>query len=74
MTTFYLRRGIDFGSFKRDVLLFKTLALTQLFIIYFFPHVFTEYNKNTAVGRDDGIVEFEFDIVSIAVAVMGYGK
>ena len=30
ITTFYIRRGIDFGSFKRDVLLFKTIALVQV--------------------------------------------
>jgi hypothetical protein len=37
ITTFYIRRGIDFGSFKRDVLLFKTIALIQLFYHYFYP-------------------------------------
>lgn len=37
ISTFYVRKGIDFGSFKRDVLLFKTLALVQLFYQYFFP-------------------------------------
>ena len=26
ISTFYIRRGIDFGSFKRDVLLFKSLV------------------------------------------------
>lgn len=37
ISTFYIRRGIDFGSFKRDVLLFKTIALSQLFYCYFMP-------------------------------------
>jgi hypothetical protein len=37
ISTFYIRRGIDFGSFKRDVLLFKTIALTQLFYCYAMP-------------------------------------
>ena len=68
ITTFYLRRGIDFGSFKRDVLLFKSIALIQLFVIYFFPHIFTEYNQ-----LNKG-VEFELDLVSIGIAVIGYGK
>ena len=35
ISTFYVRRGIDFGSFKRDVLLFKTIALIQVFYQYF---------------------------------------
>jgi len=34
ITTFYVRKGIDFGSFKRDVLLFKSIALAQLFYHY----------------------------------------
>jgi hypothetical protein len=37
ITTFYIRKNIDFGSFKRDVLLFKSLALLQLFYLYLFP-------------------------------------
>lgn len=37
ISTFYVRKGIDFGSFKRDVLLFKSLALGQLFYHYVFP-------------------------------------
>ena len=36
ISTFYIRKGIDFGSFKRDVLLFKTLALLQLVILPLF--------------------------------------
>jgi len=28
---------VDFGSFKRDVLMFKTLAVAQLLILYFYP-------------------------------------
>lgn len=37
ITTFYVRKGIDFGSFKRDVLVFKSLALAQMFYHYFWP-------------------------------------
>ena len=37
ISTFYIRRGIDFGSFKRDVLLFKSIALSQLFYCYVMP-------------------------------------
>mmetsp|Transcript_846 Transcript_846/g.496 ORF Transcript_846/g.496 Transcript_846/m.496 type:complete len:679 (+) Transcript_846:92-2128(+) len=56
ITTFYVRRGIDFGSFKRDVLLFKTLALAQIVYHYCFP------SKET----------FVFDPISIAMIVIGY--
>ena len=57
ITTFYIRRGIDFGSFKRDVLLFKTIALVQLFYCYFFPQ------KSS----------FAWDPVSVAMMLSGYG-
>lgn len=56
ITTFYVRKGIDFGSFKRDVLLFKTIALLQLFYHYFFPST----------------TPFVFDPISVAMIVTGY--
>lgn len=56
ITTFYIRRGIDFGSFKRDVLLFKSLALLQLFYHYLFP-------ANHA---------FVFDPISVLMIATGY--
>ena len=55
ISTFYIRRGIDFGSFKRDVLLFKTIALSQLFYCYFLPQ------KNA----------FQVDYVSIGMILSG---
>lgn len=51
-----MRKGIDFGSFKRDVLLFKSVALAQLFYHYCFPTT----------------RPFEFDIISILMIVAGY--
>jgi len=56
ISTFYIRRGIDFGSFKRDVLLFKSLALLQMFYHYLFPSV----------------LPFSLDFLSIAMIVTGY--
>lgn len=56
ISTFYIRRDIDFGSFKRDVLLLKTIALIQLGYHYFFP----------SNGK------FEFDPISIAMILGGY--
>lgn len=56
ISTFYIRRGIDFGSFKRDVLLFKSIALAQLIYHYLFP--------STQV--------FQLDFVSLAMIVTGY--
>lgn len=56
ISTFYIRRGIDFGSFKRDVLLFKSLALLQMFYHYFFPSV----------------LPFSLDFLSIAMILTGY--
>lgn len=56
ISTFYVREGIDFGSFKRDVLLLKTVALLQLFYHYFFP----------------AHAQFEWDVVSLAMIAAGY--
>jgi len=56
ISTFYIRRGIDFGSFKRDVLLFKSLALIQMFYHYIFPATET----------------FVVDPVSILMVATGY--
>ena len=56
ISTFYIRRGIDFGSFKRDVLLFKTIALSQLFYCYFMP-------TKTA---------FEVDYISMGMVLSGW--
>jgi hypothetical protein len=57
ISTFYVRRGIDFGCFKRDVLLFKSVALAQLFYHYFFP---------------SAAHPFQWDPVSLAMIVAGY--
>mmetsp|Transcript_15947 Transcript_15947/g.35289 ORF Transcript_15947/g.35289 Transcript_15947/m.35289 type:complete len:664 (+) Transcript_15947:182-2173(+) len=56
ISTYYVRRGIDFGSFKRDVLLFKSVALAQLFYHYLFPTTTT----------------FQFDPISLLMIVTGY--
>jgi hypothetical protein len=56
ISTYYVRRGIDFGSFKRDVLLFKTLALVQLFYHYLYPSV----------------EQFVLDPISILMIIAGY--
>ncbi|KAH8043461.1 phospholipid methyltransferase [Aureococcus anophagefferens] len=37
MSTHYTRAGVAFGTFKRDVLFFKTVALLQLFRLYAAP-------------------------------------
>lgn len=55
ISTFYFREGIDFGSFKRDVLLFKTLAISQLLLFYFLPKT----------------VAFQWDFISLAMMVSG---
>lgn len=56
ISTFYIRKGIDFGSFKRDVLLFKTLAIAQLAYHYILP------TKEA----------FQFDFISIIMIASGY--
>lgn len=58
ISTYYVRKDIDFGSFKRDVLLFKTIALAQLFHMY----VIAPIRAGT----------FEFDVISLAMIIAGY--
>eukprot|EP01038_Epipyxis_sp_PR26KG_P009099 gene9099-12270_t len=56
ISTFYYRKGIDFGSFKRDVFLFKCMALAQIFYHYFFPQT----------------TPFVLDWISILMTLCGY--
>jgi len=58
ITTFYVRKGIDFGSFKRDVLLFKSIALAQLFYHYWIGPM--------RMGT------FRWDFISLAMITSGY--
>ena len=53
IATYHVREGINFGTFKRNVMFWKSLALTHLGLTY--------------------LKHFEFDIVSIAMIVCGYG-
>ena len=53
IATYHVREGINFGMFKRNVMFWKSLALTHLGLTY--------------------LKHFEFDIVSIAMIVCGYG-
>ena len=62
ISTYYTRVDIDFGSFKRDVLLFKTLAVTQLFLHYLFPEMMS----------GDTSLSFEMDFISISMIAIGY--
>lgn len=57
IATYYYRQDVDFGSFKRDVLLFKSIALIQIFFYYLFP--------------DNA--KFEVDVTSLAMIITGYG-
>ena len=68
ITTFYFRKGIDFGSFKRDVLLFKTMALVQLVLHYLFPQLYC----HGSAQEQCFFTKFEIDMVSILMIVSGY--
>ena len=37
ISTYYVRKDVAFGTFKRDVLVFKSVALLQLFALYVAP-------------------------------------
>lgn len=66
ISTYYYRSETDYGSFKRDVLMFKTLALTQLFLVYLFPETMATYVYGTPS------IPFEFDFVSMIMIASGY--
>mmetsp|Transcript_373 Transcript_373/g.1070 ORF Transcript_373/g.1070 Transcript_373/m.1070 type:complete len:660 (+) Transcript_373:181-2160(+) len=59
VSTYYVRKGVAFGSFKRDVLLYKSIALAQLFAIYASP-LFSDEAKalcgNPPCLRPDSLV------------------
>ena len=67
ISTYYLRSEIDFGAFKRDVLLFKTLALIQNLFLYIGPY-FQLYTTTTGTSN----TRPELDFISIAMIVSGY--
>lgn len=58
ISTYYVRKHVDFGSFKRDVLVFKTLAVGQMIWAYAFPSV--HYPS------------FQLDPISIFMIISGY--
>jgi len=66
ISTYYYRSETDYGSFKRDVLLFKTIALTQLGLVYLFPEFMATY-----VYKCD-FMPFTFDAVSVLMIASGY--
>jgi hypothetical protein len=66
ITTYYFRSEVDYGSFKRDVLLFKTLALSQLSLFYLFP----SFMATQVLGTTP--VNFSLDIVSLMMIASGY--
>ena len=55
--TYYYRKDIDYGSFKRDVFLFKILSIGQVFGHYLFP---------------SGPIPFQVDLISLGMIVVGY--
>lgn len=61
ISTFYYRRGIDFGSFKRDVFLFKSLAVAQLVVHYVFPSL-----------HGQGALDLNASMASVAMILCGY--
>lgn len=64
--TYYFRKDVDYGSFKRDVFLFKGLELVQLGLVYLFPHFMAEHVLHIPP------VNFSFDPISILMIISGY--
>mmetsp|Transcript_40090 Transcript_40090/g.40886 ORF Transcript_40090/g.40886 Transcript_40090/m.40886 type:complete len:683 (-) Transcript_40090:610-2658(-) len=62
--TYYYRQDIDYGSFKRDVLLFKSLALLQLFYHYFSSYFTSSYSLSSHITT--------VDYISISMILSGY--
>jgi hypothetical protein len=58
IVTYYWRKGVSYGNFKRDVLLFKSLALVQLAVLYIGAM------KTHALA---------LDYISLVMIALGYG-
>eukprot|EP01041_Mallomonas_annulata_P007448 gene7448-15233_t len=64
----YVRTGVDFGSFKRDVLLFKSIALIQIAYLYLSPY-FNMYLNNSNININNTL---SLDWISLAMILGGY--
>jgi len=64
ISTFYFREEIDFGSFKRDVLLMKTISIAQLYLWYIY------FEAKGATSLMDFVTGLDF--VSIGMILIGY--
>jgi hypothetical protein len=74
ISTYYWRTDVDFGSFKRDVLFFKTVSLTQLFVHYLFPSFAASlyYFGPASVAAAEAAPAFEVNWVSLLLIASGY--
>mmetsp|Transcript_54079 Transcript_54079/g.116081 ORF Transcript_54079/g.116081 Transcript_54079/m.116081 type:complete len:671 (-) Transcript_54079:473-2485(-) len=74
INTYYIRQGANFNVFKRDVLLFKTVALIQMLYFYSRPYLAPYLSGVFPVvfglvkGHEDPAVNW----ISLAMIVTGY--
>lgn len=68
ITTYYYRKHIDFGSFKRDVIVFKNMALFQTYFLV------VRSIMNASAPGANFFTEFvnSFDAVAIVLLAFGY--
>ena len=62
ISTFYSRKDIDFGSFERDVFMFKILAVIQLGLFYWYPGYMS--------GNES--LSFSVDYISLGMITLGW--
>ena len=62
ISTYYTRTDVDFGCFQRDVLLFKSVAVAQLFLYYLCP----AYMSGVAT------LQPRLDLLSLGMVGAGY--
>ncbi|KAJ1476847.1 hypothetical protein T484DRAFT_1823506 [Baffinella frigidus] len=62
MATYYVRENVAYGAFKRDVLLYKTVSIAQLVILY----------TSAATANFTSVSNLGIDGVAAAMIVLGY--
>lgn len=73
MYTYYDREGVAYGSFKRDALLYKSIALAQLFFIYAAPKLglLESSRDETLFGPDLILVVAGYAVSTAATVALG---
>ena len=66
ISTYYHRENVAYGNFKRDVLIYKSIALAQLVVLYL--SAVTNNFRSPLLSAIDAI-----PVIDLAMVIGGYG-